>query len=880
MDLIVSHTNADFDAFSSLVAAKKLYPDSKLLLPGSQQRAVREFLSLVKDEIHIEREKTCDLRGTRRLIIVDTRHKSRIGIAATLLSDSSVETHIYDHHPRSPGDIKADKDVFREVGATVSIIVDLLRKKKRVKFTPLEATIMLLAVYEETGSLTYRTTTGLDVDTVSFLLSKGANLQAISSYLNRKLTEEELAYLTALISSTRVLTVNGINVAIAKGAIHGFIGELGAIVRKLDDLENFPVLFVLFKIKDKLRVIARSRIKEVDVNSVLAHFGGGGHKSAASAKVGEADFETFEKKLINILHSSIKAKIFARDIMTSPVKIVTADKTITDAKKILKDSRLKGAPVMDKKRLIGVISARDIAKAMKNRYGHASVKGYMSRNVITVKQNAAICDMQKIMFDKGIGRLPVVENGKLLGIVTRTDILRSVHRDIFKKRSGAKRKHKSSGISAKMEHTLPRQIVNILRQIGREAEKEAFKAYVVGGFVRDLLLGVTNLDVDIVVEGDATCFAKRIASLYGGSLVSYEKFGTATIFMDWPKGMRRPGGCPLRFKLDIATARKESYAKPAALPSVEFSSLKNDLQRRDFTINAMAASLNRASFGRLIDLFGGARDLENGIIKVLHDASFIDDPTRIFRAVRFEQRLGFTVDDYTERLIKHAMREGMFFKTQNQRIRDELMLMLEEEEPVRAVLRMKELDELRFIHKNMSVPESIRSLFAGIKSEFEKYGRDKNGPGRADLRVIYLFAILSGLAPGEIKDVCEKFVFRRTDRIKLLAFKKRGQKIRSALSPARLSPSRIYRILRPLSREELIFQAARPGSALLRKRIRAFLTVYSKAKIKIGGKDLKKLGMKPGPLYSRILRKALYEKLDGKLKTKKDELEFAKSEVI
>ncbi|MCQ9206743.1 MAG: DHHA1 domain-containing protein [Omnitrophica bacterium] len=774
MDLIVSHSNADFDAFSSLVAAKKLYPNSKLLLPGSKQRAVREFLSLVNDKIHIEREKTCDLRGIRRLIIVDTRHKSRIGIAAALLSESSVETHIYDHHPRASGDIKADKDVFREVGATVSIIVDLLRKKKRVKFTPLEATIMLLAVYEETGSLTYRTTTRLDVDTVSFLLSKGANLQAISSYLNRKLSEEELTFLTTLISSTKVLTINGINVAIAKGTIHGFIGELGGIVRKLDYLENFPVLFVLFKIKNKLRVMARSRIKEVDVNNVLAHFGGGGHKSAASAKVDEADFETFEKKLINILHSAIKEKVFVRDVMISPVKRVIADKTIADAKRILKKPR----------------------------------------------------------------------------------------------------------ISAKMEHALPWQIVNMLRDIGVKAEREGYKAYVVGGFVRDLLLGVRNLDVDIVVEGNAIAFAKRLAALYGGSLVSYKKFGTAAIFMDWPKGMRRPSGSLPRFKLDFATARKESYAKPAALPSVEFSSLKNDLHRRDFTINAMAASLNRASFGRLIDLFGGARDLENGIIKVLHDASFIDDPTRIFRAVRFEQRLGFNIDNYTERLIKHAMREGMFFKTQDQRIRDELMLMLKEEKPIRAILRMKELDELRFIHKNISVPESMRSLFAGIKSEFKKYGWNKNSRAFADLRVVYLMAILSSLKPGEIKAVCEKFVFRRTDRVKLLAFKSRGQKIRSALSLKYLSPSKIYRILEPLSREELIFQAARPGSARLRERIRAFLTAYSKVKIKIGGKDLKKLGMKPGPLYSRILRKALYEKLDGKLKTKKDELEFAKRHVI
>ena len=151
MDLIITHNNADFDGFSSLVAAKKLYPNSKLLLPGSQERAVREFLSLVKDEISVERERTCNLNDVDRLIIVDTRHKSRIGVAAKLLEKPSIKVHIYDHHPRTPYDIKADKDNFKEVGATVSIIIESLRKKKNVKITSLEATIMLLGIYEETA---------------------------------------------------------------------------------------------------------------------------------------------------------------------------------------------------------------------------------------------------------------------------------------------------------------------------------------------------------------------------------------------------------------------------------------------------------------------------------------------------------------------------------------------------------------------------------------------------------------------------------------------------------------------------------------------------------------------------------------------------------
>ncbi len=209
MDLIVTHENADFDALSSLVAAGKLYPKARLLLPGSQEKAVRNFLSLIKDVVRIEDEKTCRMDDVRRLVIVDNRHKSRIGSAASLLQKKNVTVHIYDHHPRTPFDIKADKDVFKEVGATVSILIEMLRKKGPLTLTPLEATLMLLGIYEETGSLSYSATTRLDVDMVSTLLEQGANLNAVSMYLNRELSGNELSALIELLESIEVMDVNG-----------------------------------------------------------------------------------------------------------------------------------------------------------------------------------------------------------------------------------------------------------------------------------------------------------------------------------------------------------------------------------------------------------------------------------------------------------------------------------------------------------------------------------------------------------------------------------------------------------------------------------------------------------------------------------------------
>jgi len=876
VDLIVTHNNADFDAFSSLVAAKKLYPRAKLLMPGSQERAVREFLSLVKDEITFEKERTCNLDNIKRLILVDTRHKSRIGVASKLLDDPSVEVHIYDHHPRMSSDIKGDKDIFQEVGGTVSILVDLLRKKNNAKFTPLEATIMLLGIYEETGSLTYRTTTKLDVDTVAFLLSKGANLQAVSSYLNRKLTEEELAFLTSLITSTKVIPISGINVAIAEGTIKRFIGELGTIVRKLQDVENLPVLFVFFKIRNKIRIIARSRLKEIDVNLILKRFGGGGHRSAASAKVESGDIKKYKEKLTEILKTTIKTKVFAKDIMSFPVRTIPSDKKIKETRNILKKNKLKGAPVVAGKKIVGVITIGDIKKAMRYRYDHASVKGYMSRKIISIKPNTPLHVVQKMMFENGIGRLPVLRGSKLVGIVTRTDVLKSVHRDIFTKHKFSKRRSESFNISAKMSKILPSGILNLLRTIGKCANRVGMNAFVVGGFVRDMLLGVGNFDIDIVVEGDAISLGRKIASICKGSLVVYKKFGTATVIMDWPKGVHKPSNSKARFKIDFATAREESYEKPAALPTVKFSSLREDLRRRDFTINAMAASLSKGSFGQLIDFFGGEKDIERKTIRVLHDGSFIDDPTRIFRAVRFEQRFKFRIDKYTQGLIKHAVKEGMFSRTQKQRIRDEIVLMLKEENPVKAILRMKELHELRFIHKKIRVNKNTETLFKRIKESFIWYNKSVSKTKHIDLWLIYLMALLETLKVPDIKCLNDKFIFQKRDRVKLLSCAKNNKRILKTLSVKKLNPSQIHSILSNQSLEEILFLRAEARKKDVLSNIERFLIRHDKVKIQIGGEELKKLGLKPGPLYTKLLKGVLHQRIDGKIKTKNDEINFVK----
>jgi len=410
-------------------------------------------------------------------------------------------------------------------------------------------------------------------------------------------------------------------------------------------------------------------------------------------------------------------------------------------------------------------------------------------------------------------------------------------------------------------NNIPDEVIPILKQIGKLADVRSCSVYAVGGFVRDLLLGVENHDIDIAVEGDGIGFAKELAEKFSGRLVVHKRFGTATVFGE--------------LKIDIATARRERYKHPAALPEVSFSSLKQDLYRRDFTINAMAFSLNRKRFGYLIDFFGGQRDLKAKRIRVLHELSFVEDPTRIFRAVRFEQRYNFTIEPHTEDLIKTAVSLNMFERTQKQRLRNEIMLILKEEDPKKALIRMHKLHELHFIHPNIKYKKKMIDLFDSIDKACKWYADSVGSKSLSDKWLIYLMAMLEDVSLKQLEKLCKDFVFTSNDKKRLLLSKDKAKELIDTLhNTTDISPSKVYRCLKPLPVEVAIFILAESKTRIVKNKIKQFLSFYSKTKLSIRGSDIKALGIKPGPEYKKFLTKILHEKLDGKVDSKSQELEL------
>ncbi|MDD4954225.1 MAG: CCA tRNA nucleotidyltransferase [Candidatus Omnitrophica bacterium] len=417
---------------------------------------------------------------------------------------------------------------------------------------------------------------------------------------------------------------------------------------------------------------------------------------------------------------------------------------------------------------------------------------------------------------------------------------------------------------------LPGETEGIIHAVKQICARQGMSAYLVGGFVRDLLLGVKNLDLDIAVEGDGIKFAENLAELTRGKIIRHKRFGTATIIT--------PGGSSVFAgrKIDIASARSESYPQAAHLPVTRPGSLKDDLYRRDFTINAMAISLSPGSSCELLDFFGGQADLKKKNIRVLHRLSFIDDPTRILRAVRFEQRFAFKIEPETLEYLKEAVKMKMLEKVQPQRTRDDLILVLKEDKPIREIKRLQELANFSFLSPRLSLAKKEFLLLNSIEKEINWFKKNFTRRRPLDTWLLYLMGLLDSLGAGQIRSICKKFAFRKGDQKRILGVREEAHALIKELSKNKVKPSRIYGLLEPLSYEAVIMLKAKYKDRLVQKRIADFFEVYNGMQISVSGKDLQKLGASPGPQYRKIFTAVLDARLNGAVKTRGDEMRLIK----
>jgi tRNA nucleotidyltransferase (CCA-adding enzyme) len=848
MTIVAGHVNPDFDAYGAMVAATKLFPGARAVWAGTQNSNVREFHAMHGEFLSFVDLKGLDLAAVARLVMVDTRDASRLGELSPVAANEAVALVVYDHHPRTACDVSRGEDRSRAVGATTSILAHDLRERESA-LTPLEASAMLLGIHEDTGSLTYPGSTAYDADAVAYLMAQGADMEVVERFLYRSLTPEQQVLLEDLTASLEVWDVHGRQIAVAAASAPDYVDSAGLVTHHLVEDLGHRVAVAVVSMPERVQLVGRSRLRDIDIGAVLAHLGGGGHPQAASAALHGVGVADVLQRLRAALATEVPPALGAGSIASAPVRGITPADTMDGAAGVMVRWGHRVLPVVDAGRVVGIVTRRDVDKAVRHGLGHAPVTGFMTRSFVSVAPGVDLDELERLMSTDSAPAVLVITDGRLTGIVTHADLLRAEHGESYLARGSAPAHAAAARFRDSFDNLLPAHVRDTVHKIGSLAQDEGVRAFVVGGFVRDMLLRRRNLDIDVVVEGDGIAFAGAVARALGGHVRVHARFGTAVVVLE--------GG----LHVDVTTARTEYYTRPGALPTVERSSMRQDLLRRDFSINAMAAGIDPAEFGAIADPFGGLADLAAGTVRVLHPLSFVEDPTRVLRAARFEARFGFSMDETTEGLAQRAVEMGLLLEISGARVREEMLAILQEDDVASPLNRLHELGALSGLLPHGVAPDAAIGDVRAVLTSLDVMPR---AAGRPPRRVTALLVALAGSGNASA-------VERWADRLRLGRGIAGAAREAAARTPALLQAldsaapmrdSRLFALLDGLLPETLVYVRARGGDRV-RERVDRFASVLSHVRLEVSGDDLVEMGAAPSQVFSDILTQVRSRRLDG-----------------
>ena len=866
MQIILTHEQADFDAIGSLLGAALLNEDDYAVQPRRMNRNVRAFLNIYSSELPFIDSRDLPPEPIDAITLVDTQ--SMVTLKGTT---NQTRVHVIDHHTVRP-DFPVEWSIHTDrVGSCTTLFVEDLREHNDT-LSSIHATLLALGIYEDTGSLTYANTTPRDVHAAAFLLEQGASLRILGEYLNGPLSDEQRHLYNRLVAAAELHQINGQNIVIAAAVGPDMSEEISSVAHKIRDLLDPDALFILVSSSEGVRLVARSTTDQIDVSRIAAQFGGRGHERAAAALIhargappsSEPLLVHARRNLLDMLPRFVRPSISVGQIMSRKPMVLSPDTSAQNAAVLMQRYGYEGYPVVQDGQVIGLLTRRAVDRAIAHRL-NLNAASLMEAGQVSVKPKDPLDQLQRVMAESGWGQVPVVDpnSGEVIGIVTRTDLVKSLGTE-------AALLPGKQNLSGRLEEALPAGRLAFLKLIAAQALSLRIPVYIVGGFVRDLILDRPSFDFDVVVEGNAINLAKALEKHFGGRMVSHSRFGTAK----WQMAEIRadlirhlPGDGPfnpadLPESLDLISARTEFYEYPTALPTIERSSIKLDLHRRDFTINTLALRLDGRHYGDLYDYWGGLNDLRRGSVRVLHSLSFVDDPTRMLRAVRFEQRFGFQIEDRTLELISEAA--DLMRQVSADRLRHEIDLILLEDHALNMLARLEELGLLRAIHPSLRWDSTWNNrmeaaLFKPLPLDWELPETIGNLPARRFLAYLLWLKQL----PEEVAlEVAQRLRLSRNFVHALQA----ARRLASSMPEwAVFKPSQIAEKFEGLS--PLVLYAMRLDG--LPANLDAFLDQYIHRWRKIepftGGEDLRLLGVQPGPAYREILAKLRHAWINGEI---------------
>jgi tRNA nucleotidyltransferase (CCA-adding enzyme) len=862
MKVILTHEQADFDAVGALLAARLLDPEARAVLPRRLNRNVRAFLTLYGDRLPLTTFEDLPREKIDQVTLVDTQSLPSL---KGLARDASV--HVVDHHPPAPALDPGWSNHIEEVGATTTLLTEGL-EEGGAQLDPVEATLMLTGVYEDTGSLSYAGTTARDVRAVAWLLEQGASLTLAADGLHHPLTAGQRELYDRLLEAAEPVLVHGISIVVACAEARGLGDEVSVLAHKLRDLFDPAGLFVVVGLDGHVQLVARSSSDSVDVSRAAEAFGGGGHNRAAAALIRGKTVDEVRSSLLALLPEIVRPAQTVGDIMSNAPQLLDPAVPIREAADRMRRFGHEGYPVVEAGKVVGLLTRRAVDRAVSHGLADRPVRTVMDPGDLVAYPEDSIEQLQRTMVEHDWGQVPVVDraDGTVIGIVTRTDLLRSL--------AGVGGGRAEPALAEALERALPAARRALLRLVARAAEERRVALYVVGGFVRDLLLHQPSADFDLVVEGDAVTLAHHLAGELGGKVGSHRRFGTAKwrIDRDEPRlaaALAGQGAATLDDlppTLDFVSARAEFYAHPTALPSVQPGSIKLDLHRRDFSVNTLAIRLDGAHYGQLLDPWGGGRDLALRQIRALHSISFIDDPTRMLRAVRLEHRLGFTIEPRTLELLEQAL--PLLHRVSGERLRSELELILDEPSRSAMMARLQGLGLLQAIHPALTWEAWLETRFAAAYDFTPPSSWRMEAWPAANVLCYILWAVR--LDPKQAFGLGDHLRLPQATRVAMRSAAEIWRGRENWAEAAR--PSQTVRLLEMHPEGALAAcWLALDGSDAARQVLGDYLGRLRFVEPRVDGHALRALGLPPGPEFGRILAELRNAWLDGEISSEAEE---------
>ncbi|MCF8008756.1 MAG: CBS domain-containing protein [Halanaerobiales bacterium] len=858
MDLIISHENTDIDGLAGMIAAAKLYTDAKVVISENMTSLAQRFLALYKDEFEIYKYDQIEYKKVKRVIIIDTHEIDRLGTFNDFIDIENVEVIVYDHHPHLKLDW-IDIDLSENVGSATSILVNRL-KRENVKLNRSEVTLFALGISADTGNFMHLNTESEDLIAFAYLLDMGANKKIINEYLLETLNQSQKKVFDLLIKHRKDLKIKDTDITYFSLKYPHYVTGLNNVAEKIKLLYQLSVIFILVEMEGKVIIIGRSSDENVNLEDIFDKLGGGGHFGAGSVSL-KTDLEIAQNKLETAIRDNVKVALRVKDVMKKPVT-VNQNTKVNKVKEMIKDKNISGVLAVDQnKNIKGIFTTRDLRRLnVKKDIYRVPIKAYMTKKLIFIKPYDTIHKAQEKMVKHDIGRLPVKDKeGNLIGIITRRDILNQYYQEETENQN--QNRYVSSLVSITPEKEkiinrldeLPNQVRKLFKNIGKIADKNNCKIFLVGGMVRDLLLNKSNNDFDFVVEGDIESLIKEIAVSYDVSYKYNQHFQTGSMKLK-------------QYDLDFAVSRNELYTHPGALPKVKKADIFDDLFRRDFTINALAVALHPKEYGSLYDFFKARKDVEKKILKVLHRFSFLDDPTRIVRGIRLVLQLNLLIDEETRALMQEAIRLSRFSDVTFPRIYKELKLLFRENVDLEFIDLLKEIPFLRLIYDKYNLPVKIKEKYKRAKKYLAYFDQNNYNVKKWP---VYFSLIMSSIPSSIINSWSLKQKIKN-----VLLFRPKEYVAKNIVNNS--GRVDLYSILKDYTNEQLVLLMALYDQKELKEKIFFYLDQISDIEISINGNDLLNIGYKEGPLISKALELVKTQLLKGNLKTKKKQLAYSK----